>query len=450
MPLRTLLLVVVVVLSGVGMGAASVAVDGIMRDFVYSRVDEELLDAANGWARRGDFFSQNTPRPPSSFFVAKIMPDGTTLILNDSSSAPKIENLPVDAEPVTVPAAEGSASAEPWRVIAVADKDATTIVGRDTANENHLLARLALVQWIIGTIVLILLAIVGFVVIRRSLKPLRTVEEVAKRISAGDLDRRVPAWPAGTEVGQLSEALNIMLARLQQSIVESGEKEEQMRRFVGDASHELRTPLTSVRGFAELYRSGAAPDADYVLTRIEDEADRMSVLVEDLLALTRAEGNKLAAQPVDLLDVAVSVATSLRVAHPDRIIKVHSDCDEIPVVLGDEGRLRQVVTNLVNNALVHAGPDAEVTVGLCKDEDYTTVTVADNGVGMSEQDTNHVFERFYRADASRNRNSGGSGLGLAIVKSLVEAHGGVVNVVSAPGEGTTFSVKLPNSAAIEQ
>ncbi|PRQ11552.1 two-component sensor histidine kinase [Corynebacterium sp. 13CS0277] len=446
MPLRTLLLVIVVVFSGVGMGAASVAVDGIMREFVYSRVDDELLDAANGWARRGDFFSQNTPRPPSSFFVAKIMPDGTTLILNDSTSAPKIENLTVDGTPVTVPAADGSASQDPWRVLAVSDEDSTTIVGRDTSNERHMLAWLALTQWLIGAMVLVFLAVVAFMVIRRSLRPLRTVEEVAKRISAGDLDRRVPAWPANTEVGQLAEALNIMLARLQQSIVESGEKEQQMRRFVGDASHELRTPLTSVRGFAELYRSGAAPDADYVLGRIEDEADRMSVLVEDLLALTRAEGNKLAADPVDLLDVAVSVATSLRVAHPDREIIVNSECDSVPVVLGDAGRLRQVITNLTNNALVHAGSDAQVTLTLCPGEFTTTITVADNGVGMSAEDAAHVFERFYRADASRNRNSGGSGLGLAIVKSLVEAHGGTVDVESTLGEGTTFTVTLPNAA----
>ena len=158
-------------------------------------------------------------------------------------------------------------------------------------------------QVIIAAVVMLIIAIVGMWFIHRALRPLRVVEKTASQIAAGNLDKRVPEWPLHTEVGQLAAALNVMLGRLQNSVVDAQEKEQQMRRFVGDASHELRTPLTSLRGYTELYRSGATQDAEFVFSKIDAESKRMSLLVEDLLSLTRAEGNRLDLRQVDMLEL---------------------------------------------------------------------------------------------------------------------------------------------------
>lgn len=216
-----------------------------------------------------------------------------------------------------------------------------------------------------------------------------------------------------------------------------------MRRFVGDASHELRTPLTSVRGYTELYRSGATDDVEMVFTRIDDESRRMSLLVEDLLALTRAEGSRLDLTPVDLLELSLSVASSARAAFPGREVSVSNVTSSVPVVEGDASRLHQVLLNLISNGLTHGGPEAAVRVTLGLEDDDVLITVEDDGRGMSPETASHIFERFYREDASRSRASGGSGLGLAIVKSLVEKHGGTITVDSVEGEGSAFTVRLP-------
>ena len=278
--------------------------------------------------------------------------------------------------------------------------------------------------------------------VRRALRPLKEVEHTARDIAAGDLDRRVPQWPMSTEVGQLAAALNIMLTQLQDSLMTAQQKEEQMRRFVGDASHELRTPLTSVKGYTELYRSGATQDFGMVVDRIEGEAARMTLLVEDLLALTRAEGSRMEKQPVDMFELAVNVVSSVQAAHPGRSIGIHNDTTEPPMVIGDASQLHRVLSNIVVNALKHGGPDAAVDVNIRKDGDTIVVAISDDGVGMSPEVTSHIFERFYRADESRSRESGGSGLGLAITKTLVEAHGGSISVDSVEGEGSTFRVAL--------
>lgn len=248
----------------------------------------------------------------------------------------------------------------------------------------------------------------------------------------------------------MSLALNSMLGRLQESLetaqhslTVAQSKEEQMRRFVGDASHELRTPLTSVRGYTELYRSGATDDVELVLTRIDDESRRMSLLVEDLLALTRAEGSRLELKTVDLLELSLSVASSARAAFPGREVSVKNETSSVPVVRGDASRLHQVLLNLISNGLTHGGPEATVTVELQLDGPDVVVDVSDDGRGMPPEVAEKVFERFYREDASRSRASGGSGLGLAITKSLVEKHGGTITVTSEEGAGSVFTVRLP-------
>ncbi len=257
------------------------------------------------------------------------------------------------------------------------------------------------------------------------------------------MDKRVPEWPQHTEVGQLASALNIMLAKLQASVEQAQGKEEQMRRFVGDASHELRTPLTSLRGYTELYRAGITDDVDMVLSKIDAESSRMSYLVEDLLALTRAEGTRLDIRPVDVLELSLSVASSARAAFTGRSINVANNTSGVPVVYGDASRLHQIILNLITNGLRHGGEEAEITIGLEKDTGDVLIKVIDPGRGMDPEVSSHIFERFYREDTSRTRDTGGSGLGLAIVKSLVEQHGGSISVESELGVGSTFTVRLP-------
>ena len=443
-PLRTWLVVIIVLLSGLGLAASSVAVSSIMREVIYSRVDEDLINSLGGWARNSEIFkSDSASRPPSDYVVIKLFEDGSSVVFNDPGELPRLSPVVVGGPPQTVDSTPGSGAKTRWRVIAHREEGVTTVVAKDLTRDSALLYGLAMVQLIISLLVLAVLALLSYYVVRQAMAPLREVERTAGEIAAGDLDRRVPAWPRTTEVGQLAHALNTMLGQLQESVETAQSKEEQMRRFVGDASHELRTPLTSVRGFTELYRSGATTDVDMVLKRIDDESRRMSLLVEDLLALTRAEGSRLELKTVDLLELSLSVAASARAAFPGRTVHVKNETSSVPVVEGDASRLHQVLLNLISNGLTHGGPDAEVTVTLGLEDEDVILTVADDGRGMPSDVAAQVFERFYREDASRSRVSGGSGLGLAITKSLVDKHGGTITVDSEEGVGSTFTVRLP-------
>lgn len=228
-----------------------------------------------------------------------------------------------------------------------------------------------------------------------------------------------------------------------------------MRRFVADAGHELRTPLTSIKGFAELYAQGGIPDVTDAMRRINDEANRMNLLVEDLLMLARLDAHRpLDMAPVDMLALAADAVATARVTAPARQIRLEVEPGERPpVVEGDAPRLVQVLRNLIDNATVHTPPEASITVGVAVEDGAegspeVVLTVADTGPGLAPGDADRVFERFYRGDASRVRgNGGGSGLGLSIVAALVEAHGGRVGVDSTPGQGATFWVRLPLLAA---
>jgi two-component system OmpR family sensor kinase len=262
-----------------------------------------------------------------------------------------------------------------------------------------------------------------------------------------------------TEVGRLSIALNGMLTQIESAFhqreaseASAKQSEDRMRRFVADASHELRTPLTSIRGFAELYRQGAVSspeDLRRMMRRVEEEATRMGLLVEDLLLLARLDQQRpLEQQPVDLLVITADAVHDARAVQPDRPIELEVDADTAPVVVGDEARLRQVLGNLVANALTHTPAGTPVTVRLATTREaggraWALIGVSDEGPGLNAAEATRVFERFYRADKSRTRAQGGSGLGLSIVAALVAAHGGQVDVVTAPGEGATFTVRLP-------
>jgi two-component system OmpR family sensor kinase len=294
-------------------------------------------------------------------------------------------------------------------------------------------------------------------VVHRSLRPLVEVEQTAAAIAAGELERRVPQRDPRTEVGRLSLALNGMLAQIQRAVASSDasaeqarSSEERMRRFITDASHELRTPLTTIRGYAELYRQGAARDVDMLMGRIESEARRMGLLVEDLLLLARLDVQRpLERNRVDLLALASDAVHDAQSVAPARHIRMEVfDGPGTPEVLGDEARLRQVLSNLVANALQHTPESAGITVRVGTDGEHAVLEVCDEGPGMSSEDAQRVFERFYRADSSRTRASGGTGLGLSIVDSLVYAHGGTVSVRTAPGHGCQFRVNLPRIAEV--
>jgi len=222
-----------------------------------------------------------------------------------------------------------------------------------------------------------------------------------------------------------------------------------MRQFVADASHELRTPLTVIRGNAELYRHGGAPDQPGVtrlVRRIEDEAKRMSVLVDDLLLLARLDQQRpLAAEPVDLVVLASDVVVNTHAIAPDRRVALDIAVTPPLVVIGDEHRLRQVIANLVTNAVAYSAAEDEVTVRLLRRPDEAVVEVTNTGAGLTPQQVQHVFERFYRADPARTKTAAntGTGLGLAIVAGIVAAHEGTAEVDSVPGQTTTFRVILP-------
>ena len=318
LPLRTKLLVLVVVISGAGLILSATAVSSIMRGVIMERTDEELYEAAATWARGPELFEQGLNRRlPFEFVVIKYSANGTVVSFNVRDSTPRVQDVVLN-RPTTVDSVgpSGLRSDTRWRVIATQEEDTVIIVAKDLDTELNVLRRLATIEIFIFLCVVGGIALASYVLIQRALSQLTEVERTASQIADGDLDARIPEWPVDTEVGHLSRALNTMLAQLQESIVHSQRQEEKMRRFVGDASHELRTPLTSLRGYTELYSQGATTDVDWVLSKINAESTRMSLLVEDLLALTRAEGSRLDKRRVDMLELVLSAGSSARAAFP--------------------------------------------------------------------------------------------------------------------------------------
>jgi two-component system OmpR family sensor kinase len=373
----------------------------------------------------------------------------------------------------------------------------TLIIGTDLGNINAVIGRLAATELIVGLIILLILTMAVVAVVRSNLRPLVDIEETAGEIADGHLNRRVPERDPRTEIGSLGRSLNIMLSQIEtafhareESEAAAHHSEERMRRFVADAGHELRTPLTAIRGFAEYYRqrgglvphwdrkAPAAPaagrlggdqgsvspgastaggltpdDLDRIMQRVEKEAARMGLLVEDLLLLARLDQQRpLARQPIDLLSLAGDAVHDARLLAPSRTIDLSVQPGAAFLVTGDEPRLRQVIGNLMSNALTHTpdGTPIEVLIGsgtldsrLPNSSPAVTLDVTDHGPGMTTEQAQRVFERFYRTDQARTRATGGSGLGLAIVNALVTAHGGVASVRTAPNQGATFRIALP-------
>jgi two-component system, OmpR family, sensor kinase len=321
----------------------------------------------------------------------------------------------------------------------------TAVVAVPLSDYQDTLHHVALIGAIVTAAVLIGLALLAWWLIRLGLRPLEEIGETAGRIAAGDLSQRVPATNPRTEVGRVGVALNSMLGQIEQAFDQRQASERRMRRFLADASHELRTPLTSIRGYAELFRLGAASDPDELskaMGRIEQESERMSGMVNDLLSLARMdEVREPAREPVDFARLVADACEDARAAAPDREISLSSP-DSVQM-LGDSDQLRQLVANLLANAAGHTPAGTAIDVRLVRQGASAVLTVRDHGPGISEDAKRQVFERFWRQSEARGRDAGGAGLGLAIVASVVEAHGGLARVENHPGGGAVFAVELP-------
>lgn len=343
----------------------------------------------------------------------------------------------------TVGATEGDVS---YRVLAQRFGDITTITALPIDDVEETISQLVLVQVLGMLMILAALALVSWWVVHLGIRPIKEMTHTATEIADGDLAVRVPEGAKGTEAGELALSLNRMLGQIEGALDERAASEDRLRRFVADASHELRTPVTTIRGYAELYRHGGLGDPaalDDAMRRTEQEAMRMGRLVEDMLVLARLDEQRpLEVRPVDLRALARDAVADARASWPDREIAVQIGDDPFEVS-GDEDRLRQVVANIVGNAVVHTDPAVPVTVRVGADGPAVTLEVEDLGQGMPPEVTVRVTERFFRADPSRSRHQGGSGLGLAIVESAMSAHGGSVAIDSALGRGTIVRLTFP-------
>ncbi|MFL4473664.1 ATP-binding protein [Paeniglutamicibacter sp. MACA_103] len=312
-----------------------------------------------------------------------------------------------------------------------------------------------------GMLATLLMSMIAYGITTRALLPLLRVERTAAAIAAGDLSRRVEDYPPETEVGRLSRSLNAMLAHIEHAFRGRAASERKMRRFIQDASHELRTPLVTIQGYSEFYRQGGLNDPEALRTamgRIEAESKRMAQLVEDLLTLARLDEQRpLERKPVDLLLLAGDAAEDTRVNAVDRrvrLIGLDGGAPQPAPTSGDEARLRQIVANLMTNALRYTpeGSDIEIAVGVkpvIDGRSDAVLEIRDHGPGISEDDAGRVFERFYRADSSRQRETGGTGLGLAIVAAIAAQHDGSIRLSDTPGGGATLSIHLPYVAPEE-
>jgi two-component system OmpR family sensor kinase len=360
----------------------------------------------------------------------------------EASSEPE---LPADLRPgdsVTVPAKQGELR---YLAVATAARDGTIVVAVPLREVEQTLDRLLLVEALVILGVLLVLGVAAAWLVRLGLRPLDRMGTTAGIIAGGDLSRRVaPATPR-TEVGRLGVALNAMLDRLEEAFAQRRRSEDRLRRFLSDASHELRTPLASIRGYAELFRMGAArepADVAKAMRRIEEEAARMGVLVEDLLALARLDEQPDAVrEPVDVAAIARDAVDDARATAPDRAIEL--DAPAGAGVLADPHQLRQVLANLLRNALVHTPAGTGVEVSVERTAHAVRVRVRDHGPGLPSGDPGALFGRFWRAEGGRERGRAGAGLGLAIVAGIVAAHHGEVEAANAAGGGACFTVTLP-------
>ncbi len=467
-PLSTRLVAIVTSLLVVALLLTGVVTVALLQRVLTSQVDDDLARVVgNQQVLRAVLQSADNPsivqNVPSDYMVH--LNDASGRDVGPSPTPPNQASTSV-LEPVSLARAKQLAGSPfttdasqggQLRAIAVPvpiEPDTTLVltVARSLAPVDRAVSAVAAWFLVVGVLVAVTGALLGAAAVRRAFRPLREVEAVASAYGDGDTSPRVADTPATTEVGRLGRAINTMLDRIETSLAAREASEERMRRFVGDASHELRTPLAAVRGFAELHRMGALSTPKEVagaFRRVEDEATRMGGLVDDLLLLARLDEQRpMKREPVDLLVLAADAREDAGALAPGRTVRLVGPGDGSPLrsalVTGDEPRLRQVLENLLANALRHTPAGTPVEIGAGVRDGSAVLRVVDHGPGVAPEDARKVFERFYRSDVSRVRTQGGgSGLGLAIVAAIVGAHGGAVRLVPTPGGGATAEVALP-------
>ncbi len=467
-PLAGRLVVAFVGLLTLGLTTGTLAMTLILQIRLYGQVDEQLRSSAAilGRAALEEIAngSRDSTSLPSDYYVLVQgqLVDPIELALPSTVAEYGTPDLGTysfpfsslqDPRPETVPNTEGGPL---WRVITIPVYERSTgiVVGSMTIGlplkgvsqtVSAFLSRVLLVD----ALIILLGAALAWLLVHRSLRPLREIEATAGAIAAGDLSRRIPPGPTSTEVGSLANSLNTMLTQIESSFAARRESEERMRRFVSDASHELRTPLATVRGYGELYRLGGIPPAELpgAMQRIESEAERMSSLVADMLQLARLdEGRPLDLREADLTGLAQDAAANLQVLDPSRPVQVVGLTGGPPpsvTAVVDEEKVRQILSNLTENALTHTPSGTAVEFAVGTDGPDVVLEVRDHGPGVPVADRDSIFGRFVRVDTSRSRASGGTGLGLAIVAAIAAAHGGSASAVETPGGGLTVRVTLP-------
>ncbi|GAB7038526.1 MULTISPECIES: sensor histidine kinase [Catenuloplanes] len=432
MSLRGRLLAICLVLLAAGLLVSDAVAIGYLRRHLVDRVDTQLRMLA-GIARA-------VPVSPAG---QELLAERLDMVPELYVAAPGTPGAPFDLRHADRPY-----ESRGWRVLWSPRPDGTggVAVGVRLTEVDATVHRMWLVTGGTAAVLLTVLTVAGWFAVQAGLRPLRRIEATAAAIAGGDLAHRVPvgARPR-TEVGRLSASLNAMLEQLAAAFAARERSAERMRAFLGDVSHELRTPLFAIRGFTELYRMGGLPDradVDRTMAHIARESGRLAALAEDLLLLARLdEPGVLQVSPMDLRTVAADAYLSVRGLDASRPVTLTGPGGTGPPgsapVAGDEARLRQVVTNLVGNAVAHTPAGTAVRIGVGTAGGEAVVEVADDGPGLTPDRAARVFDRFYRV------TPGSAGLGLSIVHSLVAAHGGRVELVTAPGAGATFRVLLP-------
>jgi two-component system, OmpR family, sensor kinase len=464
--LRVQLSLIAVLLVAGAVAGVGVATHYQLQKFMLNRVDRQFESAQKPVLAFLAGRSDGTPSPAQQQLLGALSPDSYAAVISGENDVAAEQYfgggaIPAQLRVIALRAPMGKSSAGGYRVAVISAAQTQEGFGPALKSGNRLVIaiplsdvnstvhRLDSLALIAGLAVVAGVAVLAYLLVRRTLRPLARIEDTAAAIAGGDFSRRVPDEHPASEVGSLAVSLNSMLAQIERAFDERRRSEQRLRRFVADASHELKTPLTSVRGFAELFRRGAAErptDLALAMSRIESEAQRMDVLVDDLLLLANLDqGRPVAREPFDLGAVVAEMVHDHALLHEDWPINLEPEgaCH----LVGDELRVRQAIGNLLTNARAHTPPGTTIRVRLLAGAGECRIEVEDDGPGIPLKQQPHVFERFFRADPSRARASGGSGLGLSITQAIVEAHGGHVSLVSTPGAGTTFRISLPTDGA---
>lgn len=473
--LRTKLTTLSVAIIGLLVTVSSLGTISLLRTYLQQNVDTMLLTTAQTLDHEAPATLEarlitrqvQLPRLPNDYYIA-YLDNRANLVLGLVSSTRSTQAVPDlhGLTPAVVLSKHGAPfeaksksqyGSQTWRLVAVPLEGLTgsLVVAIPNTSNDQLLDRYRVIGTGFGMLLLTLSALAIWYTITKALTPLTEVERTAAAVAAGDTSQRLIERDGDTELARVNRSLNTMLDSIDSAMASRNSTLEKMRRFVADASHELRTPLVAVRGYAELYRIGALKkptDVAEAMERIESEAVRMSELVESLLTLARIDENQaLEKKPLNLVELAQIAARDASVADHNREIKLVDlqlnplAKDSNQTVSADSASLRQVLTNLLANACRFSPDGAAVEVAIGEEKGKVVFAVIDHGEGIPEQLRSKVFERFFRADNSRNRETGGSGLGLAIVQGIVDRHGGAIEALETPGGGATFRVTLPKN-----